>query len=89
LAETTVQVNPGRSPLEIAIDRVWRYFCSVRAAIWEIAFLALLVLIGTLRGSEVPAWIASGVPALQPVVDRWYGWDVFRSPVFAIILAML
>jgi len=82
-------VNPGRSPLEIAIDRVWRYFCSVRAAIWEIAFLALLVLIGTLRGSEVPAWIASGVPALQPVVDRWYGWDVFRSPVFAIILAML
>ncbi|MGI8963501.1 MAG: cytochrome c biogenesis protein ResB, partial [Thermomicrobiales bacterium] len=89
MAETTVQVKPGRSPLEIAIDRVWRYFCSVRAAIWEIAFLALLVLIGTLRGSEVPAWIASGVPALQPVVDRWYGWDVFRSPVFAIILAML
>jgi len=89
LAETTVHVNPNRSPIETVIDRVWRYFCSVRAAIWEISFLALLVLIGTLRGSEVPAWIGSGLPALQPVVDRWYDWDVFRSPVFAVILALL
>jgi cytochrome c biogenesis protein len=73
----------------MAIDRVWRYFCSVRAAIWEIAFLALLVLIGTLRGSEVPAWLADGLPFLQPVVDRWYDWDVFRSPLFAAILGLL
>jgi cytochrome c biogenesis protein len=73
----------------MAIDRVWRYFCSVRAAIAEIAFLALLVLIGTLRGSEVPQWIADGIPDLQPFVDRWYGWDVFRSPLFAGILALL
>jgi len=73
----------------VAIDRVWRYFCSVRAAIWEIAFLALLVLTGTLRGSEVPAWLANGIPVLQPIVDRWYKWDVFRSPVFAIVLALL
>lgn len=75
--------------MEVAIDRVWRFFCSVRAAIAEIAFLALLVLIGTLRGSSVPASLADALPFLQPLVDRWYAWDVFRSPVFAIILALL
>ena len=73
----------------MGIDRVWRFFCSVRAAIAEIAFLAVLVLIGTLRGSEVPQWLADGIPALQPFVDRWYDWDVFRSPIFAGILALL
>lgn len=75
--------------MEVAIDRVWRYFCSVRAAIAEIAFLAILVLIGTLRGSSVPESLADGLPFLRPLVDRWYAWDVFRSPVFAAILALL
>jgi len=89
LANATYQSTPRRSPLESGIDRIWRFFCSVRAAVAEIAFLALLVLIGTLRGSEVPQWIANGIPALQPVVDRWYAWDVFRSPVFAGTLALL
>ena len=78
-----------RSPVETGIDRVWRFFCSVRAAIGEISFLALLVLIGTLRGSEVPQWIADGIPSLQPFVDRWYAWDVFRSPLFAATLALI
>ena len=81
--------TPSRSPLEVAIDRVWRFFCSVRAAVYEISFLALLVLIGTLRGSEVPQWIANAWPATQPLVDRWYAWDVFSSPIFAGILALL
>jgi cytochrome c biogenesis protein len=89
LANASAHTSPERSPVEISVDRVWRYFCSVRAAVAEIAFLALLVLIGTLRGSEVPAWLADGIPALQPVVDRWYAWDVFRSPLFAGILALL
>ncbi len=75
--------------MEVAIDRVWRYFCSVRAAIAEISFLAILVLIGTLRGSSVPESLADGIPFLRPLVDRWYAWDVFRSPVFATILALL
>ncbi len=75
--------------MEVAVDRVWRYFCSVRAAISEIAFLALLVLIGTLRGSSVPESLANGLPFLRPLVDRWYAWDVFRSPVFAALLALL
>ena len=75
--------------MEVAIDRVWRFFCSVRAAIAEIAFLAVLVLIGTLRGSSVPESLANTVPFLRPLVDRWYAWDVFRSPVFATILALL
>ncbi len=89
MANATFQTTQQRSPLETGIDRVWRFFCSVRAAIGEISFLALLVLIGTLRGSEVPQWIADGVPSLQPLVDRWYAWDVFRSPIFAATLALI
>ena len=73
----------------MVIDRVWRFFCSVRVAVAEITFLALLVLIGTLRGSEVPQWIADGLPFTQPLVDRWYDWDVFRSPLFAVTLAII
>lgn len=89
MANAHSQTTSSRSPAEIGVDRVWRFFCSVRAAIAEIAILALLVLIGTLRGSEVPQWIANGIPALQPLADRWYAWDVFRSPLFAGILALL
>jgi cytochrome c biogenesis protein len=89
MAEITAQSSSGRSPVEIGIDRVWRFFCSVRAAVAEIALLALLVLIGTLRGSEVPQWIANGIPASQPLVDRWYAWDVYRSAVFAVLLAVI
>ncbi len=81
--------NPGRSTLEIVVDRIWRFFCSVRAAVWEIAFLTLLVLIGTLRGSTVPESIGNAIPPLQGLVDRWYAWDVFRSPVFALTLAVI
>jgi cytochrome c biogenesis protein len=81
--------KPSRSPLEVVVDRIWRFFCSVRAAVAEISFLTLLVLIGTLRGSAVPQWIADAVPALQGFVDRWYAWDVFRSSIFAATLAIL
>lgn len=89
MANATAQLNSSRPPIEVAIDRVWRFFCSVRAAIAEIAFLATLVLIGTLRASSVPESLADAVPFLRPLVDRWYAWDVFRSPVFATILALL
>jgi cytochrome c biogenesis protein len=78
-----------RSPLEFVIDRIWRFFCSVRAAIYEIAILAVLVLIGTLRGSEVPQWIQNALPFTEPIVRRWYGWDVFHSLPFMFILAVL
>lgn len=61
----------------------------MRAAIWEIAFLALLVLIGTLRASEVPQWLADAVPFTQGFVDRWYDFDVFGSIIFAATLALL
>lgn len=89
MADLTAQLNQGRSPFEIAIDRIWRFFCSVRAAIAEIAVLALLVLIGTLRGSSVPQWIADSLTFTQPLVDRWYDWDVFRSSIFAATLALI
>jgi cytochrome c biogenesis protein len=81
--------KPSRSPLEAGVDRVWRFFCSVRAAVAEISFLTLLVLIGTLRGSDVPQWIADAIPATQGLVDRWYAWDVFRSGIFAATLAII
>lgn len=89
MAEITAQSSSGRSPVEIGIDRVWRFFCSVRVAVAEITLLAVLVLIGTLRGSEVPQWIADGIPAFQSLVDRWYAWDVYRSMVFAVLLAVI
>lgn len=86
---TATTGTPSRSPLEIAVDRIWRFFCSVRAAVAEISFLALLVLIGTLRGSEVPQWMADAWPALQPLADRWYAFDVFSSSLFAVTLAII
>ena len=81
-------VSPRTLP-EILVDRVWRFFCSVRAAVAEIAILAVLVLIGTLRGSSVPQAIADAIPITAPLVERWYAWDVFRSLPFAAILTIL
>jgi cytochrome c biogenesis protein len=78
-----------RSWPEIAVDRIWRFFCSVRAAIAEIAFLAVLVLIGTLRGSSVPQMLADAAPVTAPLVERWYAWDVFRSLPFIGILTLI
>ena len=74
---------------EMVVDRVWRFFCSVRAAVVEIAILALLVLIGTLRGSSVPRAVADLFPVTTPLVDAWYAWDVFRSLPFAAMLTLL
>ena len=42
MAESTLPqsaLRPRAVP-EIVVDRIWRFFCSVRAAIVEIAFLA-------------------------------------------------
>lgn len=91
MAETAInpQQSHRRSALERGVDKVWRFFTSVRNAIYEIAFLTLLVLIGTLRASDAPQWMADHLPFLQPLVDRWYAWDVFRSPIFAITLAVI
>ena len=89
MANATVPTTTRRSPVEIGVDRVWRFLCSVRAAVFEIIVLAVLVLIGTLRGSDVPQWIADAVPVVQPVVDRWYAWDVFHSLPFILNLTII
>jgi cytochrome c biogenesis protein len=90
MAQATIEKpSARRSPLEIIVDRIWRFFCSVRAAVFEIVILAVLVLIGTLRGSDAPQWLANAIPATQPLVDRWYDWEVFRSLPFMAILAIL
>ena len=81
-------VSPRALP-ELIVDRIWRFFCSVRAAIAEIAVLAVLVLIGTLRGSSVPQTIADTIPVTAPLVAGWYAWDVYRSLPFAAILTLL
>lgn len=88
MADISLRTQPSRPITEIVIDRIWRFFCSVRAAIAEISLLALLVLIGTLRGSEAPRWFADGLPFLKPIVDKWYSWDVFSSIPFAALLAV-
>lgn len=81
--------RPNRSPAEVLVDRIWRFLCSVRAALYEIVFLTLLVLVGTLKGSTIPAQIPRFVPALEPVVERWYTFDVFHSKIFSATLALL
>lgn len=88
MAETTV-AQPTRSPGTMIVDGVWRFFCSVRAAMYEIVFLALLVLMGTLKGSIIPAQIPKYVPVLEPLVKRWYAFDVFHSLIFSVTLALL
>lgn len=78
-----------RSVIDVAVDRVWRFFCSTRAAIAEIAVVAVLVLLGTLRNSKVPDWIGFHIPGTVWIVKRWYAWDVFHSFVFIVTLAVL
>ncbi|CAN5605471.1 cytochrome c biogenesis protein ResB [soil metagenome] len=90
MAQETIQNRSARrSPIEMIVDRIWRFFCSVRAAIYEIVFLSVLVLLGTLRGSDAPRWLANAIPFTQPAVDWLYGWDVFHSLPFMLILALL
>src|SRR6476646_10057949 len=90
MAQATAQRSMARRSIaEIVVDRVWRFFCSVRAAVYEIVFLGILVLIGTLRGSSVPNTIASHVPATKGIVARWYGWDVFHSLTFVLLLTLI
>ena len=81
--------QPGKPVGVVVVDRVWRFFCSVRAAFYEIIFLAMLVLIGTLKGSVIPAQIPRFVPALEPLVMRWYAFDVFHSLIFSLTLALI
>src|SRR5215208_695771 len=88
-ASVQQRATQPRALPEIVVDRIWRFFCSVRAAVVEIAILAVLVLAGTLRGSSVPQSIADVLPITAPVIDRWYAWDVFRSLPFAGILTIL
>lgn len=90
MAELTGE-RTGRAEQVIGsiLGRIWRFFCSVRAAAFEIFFLALLVLIGTLRGSIIPAQIPRYIPALGPLVERWYAFDVFHSLVFSLTLALV
>src|SRR5215208_7437118 len=82
-------VAKSRALSEMVVDRIWRFFCSVRAAIAEITILAFLVLAGTLRGSSVPQAIADIFPVTAQIIDRWYAWDVFRSLPFAGTLTIL
>ncbi|MGI8405117.1 MAG: cytochrome c biogenesis protein ResB [Thermomicrobiales bacterium] len=89
MTDISLPTQPSRPVIDMVIDRIWRFFCSVRAAVAEISLLALLVLIGTLRGSNAPQWFANGLPFLQPIVDRWYAWNVYGSALFAALLVVI
>lgn len=72
-----------------AVGAVWRFFSSVRVAVWMISFLTLLTLIGTLKGSVVPERLADAVPATQGFVDGWYRLDVFGSWWYSATLGVI
>lgn len=82
-------LRQDRSPVEIIVDRIWRFLCSVRAAFYEIIFLAFLILMGTLKGSIIPAQIPRYLPFTDPIIRRWYRFDVFHSLIFSLTLALL
>ncbi len=86
---TATSPAAGRSPIEYVVDRIWRFFCSVRAAVYEIAILAVITLLGTLRGSSVPNSIEEALPFTAPVIDRWYAYDFFHSFPFMFMLALV
>jgi cytochrome c biogenesis protein len=86
---TRARRRAAEGPFDLIVGSVWRFFASVRVAIWMIGFLTLLTLIGTLRGSVVPEHIGEAVPALQPLVDAWYGWNTFGSGLYAATMAMI
>jgi cytochrome c biogenesis protein len=86
---TATSPATGRSPIEYVVDRIWRFFCSVRAAVYEIAILAVITLLGTLRGSSVPNSIEEALPFTAPVIDRWYDYDFFHSFPFMFMLALV
>lgn len=85
-SETPLSVTGA---IETTVSLVWRFFCSVRVSVYEIAFLTLLTLIGTLRGSVVPQWLADHVPGTAGLVDAWYGWNTFASWIYAATLALI
>lgn len=90
MAQATLEKRGFRNaPIETIVDRVWRFFCSVRAAVIEIVLLAILVLIGTLRGSSVPQMIADHIPPTAGIVKHWYAWDTFHSLPFMLMLGIL
>lgn len=90
MIESTAGESRGdRSIIDFIVDRIWRFFCSTRAAITEIAIVALFVLIGTLRQSSIPHWIGDNIPGSVWLVKRWLDWDVFHSFIFMMSLAIL
>ena len=89
-AERTGTTSPSlMSVVEVSVSLIWRFFCSVRVSVYEIGFLTLLTLIGTLRGSVVPQWLADHVPGTGGLVGAWYGWNTFASWVYAATLALI
>ncbi len=71
------------------VDAVWRFFTSVKVALWLIGATIGWVLIATLAQSYFPGWIAEQVPALKGLMVAWNNWEVWLSPPFLITLGVL
>ncbi|MDQ6766026.1 MAG: cytochrome c biogenesis protein ResB [Verrucomicrobiota bacterium] len=68
---------------------LWRFFTSIRVALWLIGLTAGWVLLATLAQSTVPAKIANAAPRLAGVMLWWNSWAVWHSPFFLTTLALL
>jgi cytochrome c biogenesis protein len=89
IAPSARTATSNRTIFDIVVDRIWRFFCSTRIAVLQIAIVALLVLIGTLRNSSFPPWVGDNIPGTRGLVIRWLEWDVFHSFIFMFMLALL
>ena len=47
-----------RTFFDVAVDRIWRFFCSTRIAIAQSTVMAVQVLLGTVCNCSIPPWIA-------------------------------
>ncbi len=78
-----------RSPITVALDRVWWFFTSVRVALWLIGATIAWVLVATLAQSTTPTRIASWFPVTRDLMERWSNWAVWESPFFLLTLGLL
>ena len=86
--------GPGRAGLLAPVRRTWRQLTSMRTALLLLFLLALASVPGSflpqrgLNPVAVQEYFAAN-PALAPVLDRFFLFDVFAAPWFAAIYLLL
>ncbi len=85
----TITVSPQPRALAAITERVWRFFTSVRVALWMIGITIGWVILATLAQSTFPGFVAKVIPPLNDLMVAWSGWAVWESPLFLLTLALL